>query len=79
MKHPDKKTTVKFSNLKDDRQVKRARNAYVLFAKDRFASGDFAHMTIAESAILISKEWKTLDSTEKKVSALLIRRSRIMR
>lgn len=65
-KNPNKKKVQKFPAIKDDRLVKQPRSAYVQFTVDRFASGDFAHMTVPESAKLIGREWKALNASEKK-------------
>jgi len=70
-KYPNSKHTNKYPPLKDDRLVKRPMTQYGQFTKDRHASGDFARMTIAESAKLIAKEWKALSDTDKKVSNVL--------
>lgn len=53
--------------IKDDRIVKHQRNAYSFFVTDRWASGDFKHMTLAESSRLIAKEWKELSASDKQV------------
>ena len=65
-----KKTGVKsrYFHIQDDRLVKQPSNAYSLFLKDRFDSGDMKGMALAEISKLIAREWKGLNTSEKKVS-----------
>lgn len=65
--HPTAKGTKKFPPIKDDRLVTHVRSSYTFFNKDRHASGDFAHMTVAEASKLVAREWKALDASERKV------------
>ncbi|KAF2856236.1 hypothetical protein T440DRAFT_383814, partial [Plenodomus tracheiphilus IPT5] len=51
--------------LVDERVPKKPSSAYVKFSADRFASGDFKGISIAESAKLIASEWKALRTDEK--------------
>lgn len=54
--------------IRDDRAVKQNVPAYSFFTRDRFATGDFKGMAIAETGRLISREWKALSAAERKVS-----------
>ncbi|KAI9839991.1 MAG: hypothetical protein M1819_000183 [Sarea resinae] len=55
-----------FTKIKDDRQPSRPVMAYILFYKERLASGDLNNMSIQEKATLAAKEWKGLSESEKK-------------
>ena len=54
--------------MQDDRQVKGQISAYILFCKERYASGDFKGLKVTEGARLAGREWKALSNEEKKVS-----------
>ncbi|KAL8761151.1 MAG: hypothetical protein Q9184_002705 [Pyrenodesmia sp. 2 TL-2023] len=54
-----------WTKLEDERLAKGPRNAYSYFTQDRFKSGDFAGMKLAEAAKLIGGEWKALSANEK--------------
>ena len=62
------KYTHKYSQIKDERAVKRPATAYIQFSVNRQASGDFKNIGVAERAKLIGQEWKALSESEKKVS-----------
>lgn len=47
--------------------MKQPRTAYTFFYQDRFASGDFTGISIAESGTLVGKEWHELSDSAKKV------------
>lgn len=47
--------------------MKQPRNGFSFFSADRFASGDFAGISIRESGTLIGKEWHALSENAKKV------------
>ncbi|KAF7117549.1 hypothetical protein CNMCM5793_006601 [Aspergillus hiratsukae] len=51
--------------LRDDRQVKRPRTAYLLYMLDRTGEGDFKYMKAKDIALRVTEEWKGLTSTEK--------------
>ncbi|RHZ60238.1 uncharacterized protein CDV56_108797 [Aspergillus thermomutatus] len=51
--------------LRDDRQVKRPRTAYLLYMLDRTAEGDFKYMKAKDIAVRVTEEWKGLTTTEK--------------
>ncbi|GIK02775.1 hypothetical protein Aspvir_006836 [Aspergillus viridinutans] len=51
--------------LRDPRQVKRPRTAYLLYMLDRTAEGDFKYMKAKDIALRVTEEWKGLTSTEK--------------
>ena len=57
-----------YFHIKDDRLVKQPANAYSLFLKDRFESGDMKGMELAETSKLVAREWKGLNTSERKVS-----------
>ena len=66
LKRKNKKT---YANpIKDDRLVKAGLSPYILFARERHASGDLRGMPISESGKLIGQEWKGLTAGEKEVS-----------
>ena len=65
--NPKRKQTSKFPPIHDDRLVKGMVSSYIFFNTERYASGDFAHMTVSESAKLLGREWKALSAAEKKV------------
>ena len=62
------KGTQKYSQIKDERAVKRPASSYIQFSINRQASGDFKNISVGERAKLIGKEWKALSESEKKVS-----------
>ncbi|KAI9878992.1 MAG: hypothetical protein M1830_009921 [Pleopsidium flavum] len=64
LKRRHKKTGV--SPIRDDRLVKRPTTSYAQFLKERIDSGDLKHMKIAEMSRLVAREWKGLNSGEKK-------------
>ncbi|KAJ5740768.1 hypothetical protein N7493_000640 [Penicillium malachiteum] len=51
--------------LKDDRLVKRPLSSYMIFARERIASGDFKHLQVADISGRASNEWKNLTASEK--------------
>ena len=53
--------------IADDRAPKRAAGAYIIFVKERFATGDFKGISNVEAVKLIASEWKQLSDAEKKV------------
>lgn len=75
-KYPEKKNVQKYPLLEDDRLVKRPVTPYILFSKERYASGDFEKMGISEPAKLIAREWKALDASAKKVSFSCLNKNR---
>ncbi|KAE9986606.1 hypothetical protein EG328_005215 [Venturia inaequalis] len=54
------------SKIKDERQPKRPASAYIIFATERRASGDFKNISLPETAKLITQEWKALGPAETK-------------
>ncbi|QKX56084.1 uncharacterized protein TRUGW13939_03184 [Talaromyces rugulosus] len=61
----DKKTSIKLSQIKDERQVKRPRTTFILFFKDRINSGDFKHLTSTEMSSQATSEYNALSAPEK--------------
>ena len=57
--------------LHDDRSVKFFKTGYIYFCSDRRASGDFAGISLVDSAKRMGQEWKELSAEEKKVSQAL--------
>jgi hypothetical protein len=55
--------------LQDDRIPKRIRSERALFAQDRWASGDFKGLKVADAAVLLKKEFLELPESERQVSA----------
>ncbi|KAL8681175.1 MAG: hypothetical protein Q9186_002707 [Xanthomendoza sp. 1 TL-2023] len=51
--------------LQDERSVLRQRNAYSGFVAQRYSSGDFAGLNIAESGRLIGAEWRAMSESDK--------------
>ena len=60
-----------YSNLKDERLVRRPTTAYIAFYKSRYASGDFKGLKVVEASRLIGREYKALSAAEKKASVPL--------
>ncbi|KAG7006729.1 caffeine-induced death protein cid2 [Physcia stellaris] len=52
--------------LQDDRSVKSFKTGYIYFCSDRRASGDFAGISLVDSAKRMGQEWKELSAEEKK-------------
>lgn len=50
--------------------MKQPRNGYSYFSTDRFASGDFAGISMGECGALIGKEWHALSENAKKVRTM---------
>lgn len=63
----EKSISRKWSNINDERGVKRATTAYIQFSVSRQASGDFSHISLPERSKLIGQEWKALSEDEKQV------------
>ncbi len=53
--------------LIDERAPKRPNAPYIVFSKERWASGDFKNLRVAEASRLIGAEWKALSADEAKV------------
>jgi hypothetical protein len=64
-KEGSKKT---YRHIQDERAVKQPRRAYTFFLMDRFSTGDYKNMKVAEVGSLIGREWRALSAAEKKVS-----------
>jgi hypothetical protein len=60
------KATTYTQKIHDDRD-KRGPTGYMKFVSERWASGDMKGLTPPESSKLISREWKALNESEKKV------------
>ncbi|KAL1622779.1 hypothetical protein SLS54_004799 [Diplodia seriata] len=54
------------SQIRDDRALPQPHSAYILFTKERHASGDFKGIRTIEAGKLIGKEWTALSATDKK-------------
>ncbi|TGO39220.1 hypothetical protein BHYA_0058g00310 [Botrytis hyacinthi] len=52
--------------IKDDRLVKNVTSSLFLFMKERYASGDFASLSIPESSKQIAQEYKSLSPEQRK-------------
>lgn len=61
--------TRSYSPLKDSRIPKRAVSGFVLFAADRWASGDFKGVKVGDSAPIIRREYLALSDVDRKVGA----------
>ena len=57
----------RYFKLRDGRQPKGPRTAYILFLKDRYASADFAGVKLADAAKLIAREFRELAPWQKQV------------
>ncbi|KAI1779972.1 hypothetical protein F4818DRAFT_401247 [Hypoxylon cercidicola] len=55
--------------IHDSRIPKRPLNAFNLFTKTRWASGDYANLTMVEGVKAICREWKDLPETERQALA----------
>ncbi|OHF01385.1 HMG box protein, partial [Colletotrichum orchidophilum] len=51
--------------IRDERQPKRPHNAYALFVKARFASGEFSGERLVDAMKAMGNEWKQLSQSEK--------------
>lgn len=58
------------NKIKDERQPKRPTTAYIIFSTERRASGDFKNISLAETAKLVTQEWKALSPADTKVRDL---------
>ncbi|KAH0544056.1 hypothetical protein FGG08_001674 [Glutinoglossum americanum] len=56
----------RFPKLKDERQVPKPPTSFLLFAKERSASGDYKHLKPTETGRLLGKQWRELPEHEKK-------------
>lgn len=56
----------KYNQIADDRQPKRFSTAFIMFCKDRWASGDLKGVSLPEASKLMSNEWKALSENAKK-------------
>ncbi|KAA8652137.1 hypothetical protein EYZ11_012792 [Aspergillus tanneri] len=54
-----------FPPLRDDRLVKRPRNAFSFYMKERYGGGDFKHMTAPEMISQARQEWQGMTNIEK--------------
>ena len=54
--------------IKDERLVKRPITAYLLYCKERNATGDFKHMAVSDATARTTEEWKGMTESEKSVS-----------
>ncbi|KAK3720326.1 hypothetical protein LTR37_003737 [Vermiconidia calcicola] len=59
------KHTTRYSQISDQRAVKRPASAFIQFSVNRQASGDFKNIAVTERVKLIAQEWKALDESEK--------------
>ncbi|KAI9679032.1 MAG: hypothetical protein M1829_001702 [Trizodia sp. TS-e1964] len=59
------KGTRRLFKLRDERHVKRFRNAFIYFAVERRATGDYKNMSLTEGNTLMAAEWKALGESEK--------------
>lgn len=56
--------------IQDDRRVKQPNTPYILFATERYNSGDFKNMATGEVGKLQGQEWKALSESTKAVRIL---------
>lgn len=68
----NQRVTRRFPLLRDDRQLKRPVSGYIQFVADRWATGEFKNTTPAAAASQISRDWKALSESERKVSDSMI-------
>ena len=57
-----------FPIIRDERQVKRPKSAFMMFLEELNGSGDFAHLKVAERGAEAGQRWKRLTESEKEVS-----------
>lgn len=65
--------TGKYTNLQDPRIPKQPGSPQSLFTRDRWSSGDFKGVKLADAAPRIAKEWKELSPSQRKVSSPVLR------
>jgi hypothetical protein len=53
--------------IDDPRIPKRPLSPYIIFVKERYASGDFKGIVAPEAVKILSQEYNALSQTEKKV------------
>lgn len=53
--------------IQDDRAVATPASAYIIFFKERYATGEFKNMSTTEAAKLVGAEWKALSASSKEV------------
>lgn len=58
---------MKYSQIKDERLVKRPRTSFILFFKDRVGSGDLKHLSSPEMGSQATSEYNALSAPEKEV------------
>lgn len=51
--------------IQDDRAVATPASAYIIFFKERYATGEFKNMSTTEAAKLVGAEWKALSASSK--------------
>lgn len=59
-----------YADIKDPRQVKRPRLAYIIYAVEQFQSGQFDDLEAKERVSEIAKSWRSLTEAEKDVWTL---------
>jgi len=57
----------KYTSITDMRIPKRRRSPLVLFTQSRWASGDLKGLKIADASPIITREWKALSASERKL------------
>ena len=57
--------------IKDDRLVKKPKNAFMIFSSERRSAGDFMHLRAVDTSTRISEEWKNMTEREKEVRVFL--------
>ncbi|KAH8693237.1 hypothetical protein BGW36DRAFT_36740 [Talaromyces proteolyticus] len=61
----DRRYPVKLHQIKDERQVKRPLNTFILFSTERGESGDLKHMSIQEKGRHVKAEFENMSEEEK--------------
>jgi len=56
-----------YSPLQDSRLPKRNRTPFILFAGDRWASGEFKGVKVTEASLLLRREYQALSDAERKI------------
>jgi hypothetical protein len=63
--------------LKDERQVRRARNAWIFFLTEQRKSEDYKGMKVGDSTKVLAAAWKALPSAERKKYEDLVAQDRL--
>lgn len=60
----------KYTQIRDDRLIKKPTTAYMAFTTERLSSSEFKHKNGKESLVAIANEWKDVSESDKQVRPL---------